>query len=245
MSQPMTSTEDQQPVLRVASLTDEIKAFTASAIERMPADYIEAFRALVSRLVEEKIGQSAPAIGAQFPDFVLQDEEGHLVRASDRWDRKTLVVKFYRGGWCPYCHLELAALRKYASEFAAANVEILAVAPEKPVSQAATKQKAGATFAFLWDEDSTLAQRLGIAFEVDAAVKDIYRTLKVDLDLINGSWVLPVPATFVVRNGLVRYRLIDPNYLQRQDPEDLLSKLRTIDLADVEQTASLQDQPAV
>lgn len=208
------------------TLTAQIAAFTRSAEERLPPEYLDAFRALISRLAEEGIGRSAPETGAGFPDFELQDDVGTLVRGSELWSDRTLVVKFYRGGWCPYCNLELAALQKHSEELTALGVELLAVAPERPTAIAATKQKASAGFSFLWDRDSRLARKLGISFEVDATVRDIYGRLGIDLSEVNGAWELPIPATFVVRKGRVRFRHIDLNYLQRQDPIDLIAILR-------------------
>lgn len=208
------------------SLAAQIASFTRSAEERLPGAYLDAFRALVARLEGEGIGCAAPQPGEPFPDFALQDDKGEMIRASDHWAARTLIIKFYRGGWCPYCNLELAALQRRSDEFAALDAELFAVAPEQVLALAETRQKAAAGFSFLWDQGSKLARQLGIAFEVDAAVKDIYSRLGIDLAEINGAWELPVPATFVVRDGLVRLRHIDANYLLRQDPIDLIAMLR-------------------
>lgn len=226
MSGVTTTSAVQQQTASDLSLTEQISAFTASAEKRLPAGSIDAFRALVDRLVQERIGQTAPEIGAPFPDFELQDDAGKSVRASEHWNDKTLVIKFYRGGWCPYCNLELAALQKHGSEFAAVNADVFAVAPEKSTVQAETKAKAAASFRFLWDRDNRLARQLGISFPVDATIKEIYGKLGIDLQEINGAWELPVPATFVVKDGRVRYRVVDPDYMQRQDPTDLIAWLR-------------------
>lgn len=208
------------------TLTAQIAAFTEGAVKRLPPHYLDAFQALVQRLGNEGIGNAAPQVGSDFPDFALPDDAGNVVRASERWNDRSLVVKFYRGGWCPYCNLELTAMQRQREAFAQLNAEVLAIAPERPVAMAETKQKAAAGFAFLWDEDSKLARQLGISFPVDDAVKAIYGELGIDLAQINGEWELPVPATFVVRSGLVRLRHIDPNYLLRQDPLDLLALMR-------------------
>jgi peroxiredoxin len=226
MSKQAANSIDPEILASNQSLTQQIAAFTAAAEKRLPPGYIGAFRALVARLVKEGIGRSAPEVGAEFPDFELQDDAGNNVRASDHWSHRTVIIKFYRGGWCPYCNLELKALQQHQQDFAALNAEVYAVAPEKSTAQKKTKQKAAADFKFLWDCDNALARQLGISFPIVAAVKDIYGKLELDLQEINGAWELPVPATFVVRDGRVRYRVIDPNYLERQDPVDLIAWLR-------------------
>jgi peroxiredoxin len=212
------------------NLSDEIRKFTEDAYARLPKGYIESFRTLIGKLVREGIAEIAPKIGDDFPDFTLKDDESNLVRASDFWKDQNLVVKFYRGGWCPYCHLELAALERHRPELGAENAILFAVAPERASFQKETKQAAGAEFKFLWDENNTLARRLGIAFPVGESVKDVYLKLKLDLKSVNGEWVLPVPATFIVRDGILRYSSVDPDYMRRQDPVELLAAIRAVNL---------------
>ncbi|MDE2596444.1 MAG: AhpC/TSA family protein [Sphingomonadales bacterium] len=209
------------------TLAQQISDFTAAAEQRLPADYLAAFRALVADLEDQGIGQAGPAVGDSFPDFALTDHTGHRIQASARWNERTLMLKFYRGGWCPYCNLELAALMRHADDFAALGVEVLAIAPERPELLDQTREKSAPGFTFLWDEGNGLARKLGIAFDVDARVKAIYKQIGIDLQAANGSWVLPVPATFVVSAGRVLYRFVDPNYLVRQDPAHLLQELRS------------------
>lgn len=212
----------------MTNLTEEIKQFTAWAYERLPAGYIDAFRSLIARLIEENFASNAPKVGEAFPDFILRDDESKTIKASEYWQDRNLIVKFYRGGWCPYCNLELAALERHAQEFAAENAELFAVAPEKPSYQRETKKVSSANFKFLWDENNTLAKRLGMAFTVDENVRDVYQKLNLDLDSVNGEWILPVPATFIVNNGVLRYSFLDADYMKRQDPVDLLAAIRAI-----------------
>ena len=44
----------------------------------------------------------------------------------------------------------------------------------------------------------------------------------------NSSWMLPIPATFVVgHDGRVKARFVDPDYRKRIAIEDLLAALRS------------------
>lgn len=211
------------------TLTDEIRGFTEDAYSRLPAGFIQSFRNLIDSLAEQRLGVHAPRAGDAFPDFELPDHDGNVVRASSIWTQSNLVVKFYRGGWCPYCNLELASLQKFAPRLESANGQIVAIAPEKPEFQESTREAAKARFRFLWDADNALAARLGIAFPVSDDVRTVYGKLGLDLGAVNGTWFLPVPATFVVRDGIVRYRYVDPDYMKREDPLVLLSVLDAIE----------------
>jgi peroxiredoxin len=43
----------------------------------------------------------------------------------------------------------------------------------------------------------------------------------------NNSWMLPIPATFVVgQDGLIKARFVDPDYRKRMAIDDLLAALR-------------------
>jgi peroxiredoxin len=43
----------------------------------------------------------------------------------------------------------------------------------------------------------------------------------------NDSWILPIPATFVVgRDGIVAARFVDPDYRKRMAIDDLIAALR-------------------
>lgn len=213
------------------SLTSEIRDFTEAARNRLPARYFDAFRALIMSLTGGDAGKGAPEVGGRFPDFTLMDSDGAPATARDHWAGRDLIVKFYRGGWCPYCNLELKAFERSAADFAGLGTTLFAVAPEKASYLQATKKTSGARFRFLWDEHNALARRVGIAFAVDERVKDVYRELKLDLGAVNGEWTLPIPATFVVRDGLVRYRTMDADYMMRQDPLDLLAAIRRLNEA--------------
>jgi peroxiredoxin len=44
----------------------------------------------------------------------------------------------------------------------------------------------------------------------------------------NDTWILPIPATFVVgRNGRISARFVDPDFRRRMSVEELIAALRT------------------
>jgi peroxiredoxin len=44
----------------------------------------------------------------------------------------------------------------------------------------------------------------------------------------NSSWMLPIPATFVVgRDGRIKARFVDPDYRKRMAIEDMIAALRS------------------
>ena len=87
-------------------------------------------------------------------------------------------------------------------------------------------------FDVLSDLDQTVIKAWGLQFELPEALRDVYRAMQMDLEVHNadGSWHLPVPATFVLdRSGVVRARHVDPNYRERMALDDVLTALDALD----------------
>jgi len=83
-------------------------------------------------------------------------------------------------------------------------------------------------FPILTDTDNGYALSLNLTIWVGA---EIQRMMEDRLDLPtfqgNNSWMLPIPATFVVgRDGLIRARFIDPDYRNRMMISDMLAAMQ-------------------
>jgi len=72
----------------------------------------------------------AVTVGAIAPDFTATDADGHEFRLSDLRGR-TVLMKFYRGYWCPYCVGELEQLNSFASDFEKIGVMLVAVSSDR------------------------------------------------------------------------------------------------------------------
>jgi peroxiredoxin len=69
-------------------------------------------------------------------------------------------VSFYRGGWCPYCNLELKAFQKILPDITAVGATLVAISPEKSNDTLSTAEKNALSFEVLSD----VAQKVGRAF---------------------------------------------------------------------------------
>jgi len=72
----------------------------------------------------------AVSVGAIAPDFTATDATGRELRLSDLRSRPVLL-KFYRGFWCPYCVAELEQLNRYAADFEKLGVTLIAVSSDR------------------------------------------------------------------------------------------------------------------
>lgn len=212
-------------------LAPQLDAFKAGWTERAGAAIAELVAADNRRLVESGLAARALKEGALFPNVTLPDQLGRAVDLAALAARGPLVVVFYRGGWCPYCNLELRAYQLAQARIVAAGGTLVAVSPETPDNTLDTAQKNELAFPVLSDTRGELAGALGIRFELSAPIKALYEKFGHDLPARNGDgdWALPMPATYVVdKGGRIAFAHVDPDYRSRAEPSAVVGALRRL-----------------
>ncbi len=128
-----------------------------------------------------------------------------------------MAVTFHRGHWCPYCRISIKALVEAQDEIDRGGGQIVAIMPDLEAFAAEFKTEADATFPVLTDVDNGYALSLNLAIwvgeEMQRMMTGIGRTLPTYQG--NESWMLPIPATFVVgRDGIIKSRVRRPGLSQ-------------------------------
>jgi len=143
--------------------------------------------------------------------------------------RQPTIVTFYRGGWCPYCNLELRAYQAQIDEIRALGAELVAISPELPDHTMTTAEKNDLSFTVLSDVGSAFSIALGLRFLISDAARVRYEAAGSNLPERNGdgAWAVPVPATFIVeKGGRIAKAFVEPDYRLRLDPEEAVAALR-------------------
>jgi peroxiredoxin len=212
-----------------ASLAERLQAF-ADAVRRLGPNFQDAVDRLVTRLKEHDVGENAPKPGDKMPPFILPDENGQLVSLDKLLEGGPVAVTFHRGHWCPYCRINTHALAEAQEEIAAEGGQVAAIMPDREHFAAELKAESEAPFPLLTDFDNGYALSLNLAFWVGQEMQELMSSAGWDVARSQGSdtWLLPVPATFVVgTDGEVKARFVDPDYRKRMAIADLLSALRS------------------
>jgi peroxiredoxin len=209
------------------SLQEQLRAF-AETVKREWPEFAAAVDRLVQRLRQYGAGESAPQIGESMPPFVLPDDAGQMVSLEELLDRGPVAVTFHRGHWCPYCRININALVEAHRELPAGGGQIVAIMPDLQKFVAELKSESNVPFPILTDMDNGYALSLNLTIWVGAEVQKMMEGRR---DLLtfqgNSSWMLPIPATFIVgRDGLIRARFIDPDYRNRMMISDMLAAMR-------------------
>jgi peroxiredoxin len=213
------------------SLQDELNAFRTEFMSQVPAEIRDAMARADLELSGSGILDRALKAGDPAPDFSLPDAQGKTVRLSVLLARGPVVLSFYRGGWCPYCNLELRALQCAMPDIERIGASLVAVSPQTTDESLSTAEKNALAFAVLSDTDSRVAKTFGIAFDLADELRPIYTRFNHALPDKNGddSWVLPLPATFVIdRNGTIALAYVDVDYRNRLEPADIVALLETL-----------------
>lgn len=213
------------------SLKAELDAFRSELMAQLPPEIREAMVRADTELAASGIAQRALKAGDRAPDFNLPDARGGYVRLKDLLATGSVVLSFYRGGWCPYCNLELRALQQALPEITRLGAKLVAVSPQTPDESLSTTEKNALSFSVLSDIGSTTAKAFGIAYDLAEELRPIYARSGHALPEKNGDeiWVLPIPATYVINtDGTVALAFVDVDYRNRLELAEILTALQSL-----------------
>ena len=174
----------------------------------------------------DRIGQHAKQVGDPAPAIVLPDAQGKPFDLAALLASGPVIVTFYRGGWCPYCNLELKAYQDVLPQIIAAGASLVAISPEKPDDSLSTTEKNALTFPVLSDVGQQVGRAFGLVYAFTDELRAAYDGFKLDIPSKNsapGEWSLPLSATYVIgSDGLILFADTGVDYRRRSDPLDVL-----------------------
>lgn len=212
----------------------ELAAQVARGRERRPVEVTALFDRCIDDIRAQGVADRALSVGAPAPTFTLPDAHGRDVRLADLLPAGPVVITFYRGGWCPYCNLELRAYAERMSAFDAAGVQVVAISPQLPDESLTQVERDELPFMVLSDRNNAAAATFGIVHAVPAELETVYIGSGHDVagknGQVSGQVSLPLPATFIVdRSGIIRFVAVSADYTDRADPDEVLAVASTLD----------------
>ena len=105
-------------------LQDHLDEITANTRKLVQPERLAVGERAVEELFATGIEENILPVGATAPEFALKDASGRLVRSADLLALGPLVIKFFRGRWCPTACHRTRSLRR----------DLLRPAPRGPVA---------------------------------------------------------------------------------------------------------------
>ena len=170
-------------------------------------------------------------VGDQLASFELPNQLGQTISLDELQGASNIVISFYRGGWCPYCNIELCVLQQALPEFKSHGARLIAISPQLPDESMSTAEKNELSFPVLSDAGNKVAKEFGLVFTLSEQLRPLYESFNIDLPATNGdkSFELPIPATFIIdSDGVVKGAFVNADYKQRMDLSDIINVLKEI-----------------
>jgi len=207
----------------MTALQDQLDEITQNTRGLVQAERLAVGERAVADLFQTGIEDQILPVGAMAPEFVLNDATGREVRSVDMLALGPLVVKFFRGRWCPYCVTELEAWRDLYGQLRERGGLMVAVGPQMERQSDFMAGQHGLPFPVLSDPGCLVAEKFGLVYTVRQYYRDYYRSILVNIPFVNGdqSWKLPLPATYVIgRDGRVAFAEAHADFRVRPEPEE-------------------------
>ncbi len=209
-------------------LAKKLAQRSADFAEKADPETLESFLGAIDRLAESGVLEGVKTKGDKAPDFELSDATGNTVNFKDLLAEGPVVLTFYRGGWCPYCNIQLRAYQENLDQFQALGANLVAISPEKPDNSLETAEKNELEFTVLSDVGNEVADKFGLRYEIDPVLVERFAPI---LEEYNGeeSHTLPLTATYVVdTDGTIKFSYVTADYKLRAEPSDIVSALKHI-----------------
>lgn len=238
---PSTVTEgtDSQP-------KEEINETMTSTTEKPQAKELEARKASFNQKADESVKkiykegltaventgilENALNVGDKAPHFTLTNAVGEEISLENELKKGPVVLVWYRGGWCPYCNINLHYLQEELPNFNAQGANLLALSPELPDQSINTAEKNELDFQVLSDVGNEVAREYGVVFKLTDEVAQRYNE-SFGLNNHNGdeSNELPLAATYIINtDGTISYAFLDVDYRNRAEPSEITEFLKSM-----------------
>ena len=213
------------------TLEMQIKKLQEEMLPMIPADVLTLLLSKTQELVNSGISEKAFKKGDKIPKIILPNALNKTINVNELLNDGPLVISFYRGGWCPYCNLELKELQDKLSEIKSNGGTLIAITPELPDNSLATSEKHKLEFEVLSDVGNKTAKEFGLVFNLAEELRPIYKQFNFDITKYNGdeTWSLPIPANYIVnKEGVIAESFVDADYTKKMEPADIIEALKNL-----------------
>ena len=184
----------------------------------------------------DKLGTNDDGIGLtpgdKVTEFSVHSIDGQSVSWNELSKKGRLLVIFYRGGWCPYCNLQIRQLTLAYPKFQERGILPVLISVDETAASSLVQNTYEIPFPVLSDPDLFALEAFKVTMEVDEATLERYKEFGIDLEAWSSRdhHKIAVPSAFFVdEDGIVRWAHSDRDYRVRPSPQQLLDVADEID----------------
>jgi peroxiredoxin len=166
--------------------------------------------------------QPAATVGQTAPEFVVMNVDRTEFRLSSLRGTSVLL-KFFRGSWCPYCVAELRDYDAHADDFASIGVRVVAVSPDRTDELVKLARSRPWRIVLLADPSNSAAVRYNLQNRNFTPKRGPFRELV-------------IPSSILVdADGIVRWIDMARDFRQRASAASVLAQVRGVLAAEVDE----------
>jgi peroxiredoxin len=212
------------------SLKEQLAEYRSSWRKRVPKERQAIMERHIEQLRNGVVVQTMLKVGDRAPAIRLYNAKRELVDIRFLLKDGPVIVTFYRGGWCPYCNLELKAFQDALPDIKAVGASLVAISPEKPDDTLSTAEKNSLSFEVLSDVGHQVGRSFGLVYQFTEELRRAFEGFGLNIPVYNGTpgeWALPVAATYVIDcEGTIIFADVGVDYRDRADPREVLEVLK-------------------
>jgi peroxiredoxin len=156
--------------------------------------------------------------GLNIPSTKVKNVDGIEVDLVTELKGQNTVLVFYRGGWCPYCNLQLQGLRKIEKKLKKLGWKVVGISPDSASSMKESIKNHNLKYTLYSDSSVNAAINFGLAYKVSDATNDKLLGYNINIEKASGEThrILPVPGVYLINSkGKIVFNYINPNYKVR------------------------------
>lgn len=162
------------------------------------------------------------AAGHTAPRSHAHDAAGQQVELGPIFDAGPTLLVFYRGGWCPFCQVQIRSLLGAQDELKQRGVQTVVVSVDSPAEGQKKTLALADPMRVLHDPDLAAHTAFGVVHQADEAEVKSLRDRGIAVDgTLPGDRRFAVPAVFLVQKGQITWAHAEPEYRNPPIYDDL------------------------
>lgn len=202
-------------------------SFWLALAPSMMALFMSSFFLWVLTQRKTPVGDIKVRVGDHLLPFESRTSEDVPFHSDELEGRRTLL-KFFRGGWCPYCSAELVRFNAMKSELASYGVNVVALSKDSVEHAAIHKTRDNIDITLLSDPDLKVIRQYGV--EHHKALNFVTGTLTIGglpFAFTPSFKAMAIPTTLLVdEKGNIKWIDQSEDYRLRSDSESVLAEVK-------------------